>query len=50
MRVLGSLGCGNHEMAEFNILCGRRKAESRIASLVFRRADYDLLKDLLGSI
>lgn len=50
MKVEGSLGYGNHEMVEFNILCGRRKAVSSIATLAYRRADFDLLKNLLGSI
>lgn len=31
-------------------MCGRRKIISRIATTVFRRADFDIFKDLLGGI
>ena len=41
-----SLRCGNHEMVEFKILCGRSKAIHRIATLDFRRANFDFFKDL----
>ena len=34
----GSLGCSDHEMVAFKILCGRIKAISRSATLDFRRA------------
>jgi len=37
-------------MVEFKILCGRRKVLSRIAALDFRRANFDLFKDLLKGI
>lgn len=37
-------------MVEFKILCGRSKVLSRIATLDFRRIDFDFLKDLLGGI
>lgn len=46
----GSLGCSDHEMVEFEILSGGSKAKSRIATLDFRRANFDLLWDLLGAI
>jgi len=45
-----SLRCSNHEMVEFKILCGRSKAIHRIATLDFRRANFDFFKDLLGGI
>ena len=32
------LGCSNHEVVAFKILCGRIKAISRSATLDFRRA------------
>ena len=44
----GSLGCSDHEMVEFKILCGRSKAIRRIATLDFRRTDFDFFKDLPG--
>ena len=46
----GSLGCSDHEMVEFRILRGGRRAKSRITTLGFRRADFSLFRDLLGRI
>ena len=46
----GRLGCSNHEMVEFRILCGRSRAIIRIKTLDFRRSNFGLLKDLLGGI
>ena len=45
-----SLGCSGHEMVEFKFLSGRSKAISRIATLDFRKANFDLFQDLLGAI
>lgn len=50
VKVGGSLGCNDHEIAKFKILCGRNKAISRTVNLVSRRADLDLFKDLLRGI
>ncbi|GAB0208404.1 hypothetical protein GRJ2_003306100 [Grus japonensis] len=50
VKVGGSLGCSDHEMVEFRILHGRSRAVSRITTLDFRRANFGLLKDLLGRI
>ncbi|GAB0202828.1 mitochondrial enolase superfamily member 1 [Grus japonensis] len=50
VKVGGSLGCRDHEMVEFRILCGRSRAISRIATLDFRRANFGLFKDLLERI
>ena len=49
VKVGDSLGCSDHEMVEFKILSGRSKAISRIATLDFRRANFDLFQDLLGA-
>ena len=47
----GRLGCSDHEMVEFKMeLVGRSKAKSRIATLDFWRANFDLFQDLLGGI
>lgn len=46
----GSLGCINHGMVEFRILSGRSKPKSGIATLDFRRANFDLFQDLLRAI
>ncbi|GAB0190586.1 mitochondrial enolase superfamily member 1 [Grus japonensis] len=50
LKVGGSLGCSDHEMVEFRILCGRSRAVNRITTLDFRRANFGLFKDLLGRI
>lgn len=46
----GSLGCSDHETVEFRILHEGNKAVSRTTTLNFRRANFGLLKDLLGGI
>ena len=50
MKVKGSLGCSDHEMVEFKILRAARRVHSKLATLDFRRADFGLLRDLLGRI
>ena len=35
VKVEGSLGCSDHEMVEFKILCERSKTKSRIVTLDF---------------
>ena len=47
--VGGSLACSDHEMMEFSILIEVNKANSRITTLVFRRTDSGLFRDLAGS-
>jgi len=37
-------------MAEFKILTAARRVSSKHATLGFRRADFGLLRDLLGRI
>jgi len=50
VKAEGSLGCSDHEIVEFRILHGGSGSVSRIATLVFRRANYGLFKDLLEGI
>ena len=50
VKVGGSLGCSDHEMVEFRILCGGSRAISRIKTLDFRRANFGPFKELLGGI
>jgi len=45
-----SLGCSDHELVEFRILCGGSRETSRITTLDFRRAYCGFFKDLLGGI
>jgi len=42
VKVGGSLGCSDHKMIELRILCGSSRAISRIKTLDFRRANFDL--------
>nr|XP_009511285.1 PREDICTED: upstream-binding protein 1 [Phalacrocorax carbo] len=46
VKVKGSPGCCYHEVMEFRILRGGSRAESKIMSLDFRRADSGLFNDL----
>lgn len=48
VNVGGSLGCSDHSMMEFKILCERSMAINTIATLDFQRAKFDLYKTLLG--
>jgi len=50
VKVKSSLSCSDHEMVEFRILSGGRRVKSRLPILDFRRADFGLLKDLLGRV
>ena len=52
VRVGGSLDCSDHdhEMTEFRILHGGRRAVSRITTLDFRRANFGIFKEVLGGI
>ncbi|XP_028941571.1 actin-related protein 6-like, partial [Antrostomus carolinensis] len=44
VKVESSLGCSNHKMVEFRILCGRNRIPSGITTLVFSRANFGLFK------
>ncbi|GAB0207806.1 hypothetical protein GRJ2_003246300 [Grus japonensis] len=50
VKLKGSLGCSDHEMVEFKILRAARRANSKLTTLDFRRADFGLFRDLLGRI
>jgi len=50
VKVTGSLGCSDHEIVVFKILRTARRVRSKLATLDFRRADFGLLRDLLGRI
>jgi len=45
VKLKGSLGCSDHEMVEFKILRAKRRAHSKLTTLVFRRADFGLFRD-----
>lgn len=40
----------DNEMVEFKILRQSKRVHSRLAILDFRRADFDLFKELLGRV
>lgn len=44
-----SLGYRDHKVVEFKILSERSKTKSGIATLDFKRANFDLFQDLLGA-
>ena len=50
VRLKGSLGHSDHEIVEFKILRTARRTHSKLTTLEFRRADFGLLRDLLGRI
>jgi len=50
VKVKGSLGCSDHEMMEFKIPRAARRAHTKSTTLDLRRADFGLLRDLLGRI
>lgn len=50
MRPVGSLGYSDHEMVEVRILRGTSRANSRITTLDFWRADWNPFRDLFGKI
>ena len=50
VKVGDRLGCSDHEMVEFAILRGGRKAISMIKTSDLRRANFGLFKELLGGI
>lgn len=50
VKVRNIICCSDHEMAELRIMREGNKANSRITTLYVRRADFSLLRDLLGII
>lgn len=50
VKTEGSLGCRDHALAEFVILRNTGLAKSRAEILNFRRAKFQLFKELLNEI
>lgn len=50
MRIGGTLDCSDHEMAEVRILRESSRANGRITTLDFCRAEWNPCRDLLGKI
>jgi len=50
VQLKSSLGCSDHEMVEFRFLKAVRRAHSKLTTMDIRRADFGLLRDLLGRV
>jgi len=50
VKLKTSLGCSDHEMVEFKILRATRRVHSKLSTLDFRRADFGLIRHLLGRV
>ena len=49
VNLKGSLGCTDHKMVVFEILRALKRVHTNLATLDFRRTDFDLFRELLGS-
>ena len=49
-KLKGSPGCSDHKMAEFKILRISKRVGSQLVTLDFRRADFELFRELLGRV
>jgi len=50
VKVRGCLGCSDHEIVEFRIPRKGNRVKSRTITLDFRRADFNLFRDLTERI
>ena len=50
INIGGSLGCSDHALVEFVIWRNAGLAKSRVRTVSFRRANFGVLKELLGGI
>ena len=50
MKLKGSLGCSDHRMVEFKILRESKRMHSKLATLDFRRADFELFREVFGRV
>ena len=50
VNLKGSLGCSDHETVDFKILRASKRVCSKLATLDFRRTDFELFKELLGRV
>lgn len=50
MKVGGRLGCSDQEMVEFMIMCSGPRPISKNTDLEFGKANFGLIKELLGKI
>ena len=50
VKLKGSLGCSDHKMVELKILRASKRACGKLATLDFRRADFDLFRELFDKV
>jgi len=50
VKIKGSLGCSHYEMVAFRILRTARRVNGKLTTLDFRREDFGLFRDLLGTM
>ncbi|GAB0204363.1 hypothetical protein GRJ2_002901900 [Grus japonensis] len=50
VKLKGSLGCSDQQVVELKIHRAVRRAQSRLTTLDFRRADFGFFRDLLGGV
>jgi len=50
VKLKGSLGSNHHKMVEFDMVRAARRVHSKLTTLDFRRADFDLFRDLLSRV
>ena len=50
VKLADSLDCSDHEMVEFKILRVLKRVHSKLATQNFRRADFELFRELLGRV
>jgi len=50
VKLKGSLGCSDDEMVKLKILWAAWRVNCKLTTMDFRRADFDLLRDLLDRI
>lgn len=46
MKLKSNLGCTGHEILEFKVLRASKRMQSKLGSLDFRRADFELIREL----
>ena len=50
VKLKGNLGCSDHKMVQFKILRASKTVLNKLATLDFRRADFELFRELLGRV
>ena len=48
IKIGGSLGCSDHALVEFAVLRGMGQAKNKVRTLNFRKANFQLFKELVN--